>query len=195
MPMALHSHLDPDDAKAHRMLADGAFLGLGGMVNKPKSFDLMRVAADRGDAAAQTSLGDGLLSGSFWEGEKLPSPSQVEKDARLAAKWYKKAVEQGSALAMTRLAGLYQDGTGVRKNEKKALALLAQAAKLGDADAQKCLASKAKRVIQMEDRLLYGICCRYEAVAASKLCVAAKMPLEERVDFMKAFLVEQRQNK
>jgi TPR repeat protein len=53
-----------------------------------------------------------------------------------AAKWCRKAAEQGHLQAMTSLAGSYRDGDGVSEDEGEMLSWLRKAAKLGDADAQ-----------------------------------------------------------
>ena len=57
-------------------------------------------------------------------------------DAVEAAKWCRKAAEQGHLQAMTSLAGSYRDGDGVEEDEGEMLSWLRKAAKLGDADAQ-----------------------------------------------------------
>jgi TPR repeat protein len=59
----------------------------------------------------------------------LPDPVE-------AAKWCRKAAEQGHLQAMTSLAGSYRDGDGVEEDEGEMLSWLRKAAKLGDADAQ-----------------------------------------------------------
>lgn len=53
-----------------------------------------------------------------------------------AAKWCRKAAEQGHLQAMTSLAGSFRDGDGVSEDEGEMLSWLRKAAKLGDADAQ-----------------------------------------------------------
>ena len=57
-------------------------------------------------------------------------------DPAEAAKWCRKAAEQGHLQAMTSLAGSYRDGDGVSEDEGEMLSWLRKAAKLGDADAQ-----------------------------------------------------------
>jgi TPR repeat protein len=59
----------------------------------------------------------------------LPDPVE-------AAKWCRKAAEQGHLQAMTSLAGSYRHGDGVSEDEGERLSWLRKAAKLGDADAQ-----------------------------------------------------------
>ena len=53
-----------------------------------------------------------------------------------AAKWVRKAAEQGMAKAQTILGRMYRDGQGVVKNDKEAVKWFHQAAAQGDADAQ-----------------------------------------------------------
>jgi len=53
-----------------------------------------------------------------------------------AAKWYRKAAEQGHLQAMKCIAGSFRHGDGVSEDEGERLSWLRKAAKLGDADAQ-----------------------------------------------------------
>ena len=145
--------------------------------NKSKCLDLLALAAEGGDAPAQSSLGDAHFSG-FADPEHPDDPdAKIEKDEKQAAIWYKKAAKQGNTDAMVQLAGMYQAGNGVPKNRDKAIAYLKKAAKRGDADAQGYLASstatRLKTVNCMEDQLMYGICRRYrryEPARVQKLC-------------------------
>jgi hypothetical protein len=58
------------------------------------------------------------------------------KDILEAFNWYKKAAEQGDAVAMTNLGKGYYNGTGVAKNEKEAEAWLKKAIEKGNNDAK-----------------------------------------------------------
>lgn len=59
----------------------------------------------------------------------------VRRDEREAASWLDKAVKQGDAQAMTRLAFAYLHGRGVGHDNVRGRELLIEAARLGDADA------------------------------------------------------------
>ena len=64
-----------------------------------------RLAADQGDASAQTSLGTMYASG-----------LGVPQDYAQAEKWYWLAADQGDAVAQIMLGGMYDDGRGVPKD-------------------------------------------------------------------------------
>jgi Sel1 repeat len=71
--------------------------------------DAIRKAADQGDAAAQTNLGNLYYTG-----------QGVTKDYGQAAVWYRKAAEQGYADAQSNLADLYDSGKGVPQDHAQA---------------------------------------------------------------------------
>lgn len=79
-----------------------------------------RMAADRGNAEAQNSVGSGL---------------QAEKRYEEALPWYEKASVQGHALATNNLAYLYDLGLGVKQDRRKGFDLYSRAADLGWAEA------------------------------------------------------------
>ncbi|MXQ72312.1 tetratricopeptide repeat protein, partial [Aeromonas caviae] len=83
-----------------------------------------RKAAERGDAAAQASLG--LM---YERGQG------VTRDARQAVAWYRKAAERGDAQAQARLGHMYDQGRGVVQDHQQAYAWLSVAAANGEADA------------------------------------------------------------
>jgi TPR repeat protein/pSer/pThr/pTyr-binding forkhead associated (FHA) protein len=64
----------------------------------------------------------------------------VDKDEKEAVKWYRKAADQGFALAQYNLAGCYFGGTGVDKDESESVKWLKKAADQGFALAQYNLA-------------------------------------------------------
>jgi TPR repeat protein len=74
----------------------------------------MRDAANRGDAGAQYKLAEAYLMGD----------AGLKEDDAEAARWARKSADQHNADAEALLAGLYLDGTGVPKDEGKAIALL-----------------------------------------------------------------------
>ena len=79
-----------------------------------------RMAADRGSAEAQNSVGSGL---------------QAEKRYEEALPWYEKASAQGHALATNNLAYFYDLGLGVKQDRRKGFELYSRAADLGWAEA------------------------------------------------------------
>lgn len=79
-----------------------------------------RMAADRGNAEAQNSVGSGL---------------QAEKRYGEALPWFEKASAQGHALATNNLAYLYDLGLGVKQDRRKGFELYSRAADLGWAEA------------------------------------------------------------
>jgi len=60
----------------------------------------------------------------------------VVQDYTLAAFWYRKAAEQGSAAAQYSLANLYHNGQGVTRDHTEATFWWCKAAEHGNADAQ-----------------------------------------------------------
>jgi uncharacterized protein len=85
----------------------------------------VHLAADRGDAEAQFTLGVAYRDG-----------SGVPQDEAQAVQWFRKAAEQGLAVAEYNLALMYAKGTGVSKNPKEAALWYEKAAQQGDARAQ-----------------------------------------------------------
>ena len=84
-----------------------------------------RMAAEQGNATAQTFLGNAYDKG---EG--------VAKDQREAVRWYRMAAEQGYAWAQTKLGYAYKKGEGVTKDPREAVRWYRMAAEQGDAGAQ-----------------------------------------------------------
>ena len=115
------------------------------------------IAAEKGDAKAQYSLGvmydlglgvsedapseavkwfrkaaeQGNAEAQVALGHRFREGRGVEKDDREAAKWYRKAAEQGDASSQARLGGMYCRGEGVPKDFVKAYAWLNLAAAQG----------------------------------------------------------------
>lgn len=83
-----------------------------------------RLAADQGDASAQTNVGIMYANG-----------SSVAQDYAEAARWYLLAADQNYALAQNNLGGLYSSGLGVEKNLVESYKWLSLAAAGGAADA------------------------------------------------------------
>jgi TPR repeat protein len=81
----------------------------------------LRQKAEGGDKAAQRELARSIASGGNYNE---------------AAKWYRKAAEQGDALAQHDLAVLYVHGLGVTQDFAEAIVWFALAAAQGDVDSQ-----------------------------------------------------------
>ena len=60
----------------------------------------------------------------------------MAQDYKQAVAWYRKAAEQGDAMAQSNLGGMYDKGRGVAQDDKQAVAWYRKAAEQGDVDAQ-----------------------------------------------------------
>lgn len=83
-----------------------------------------RLAAEKGDAVAQSNLGLKYAQG---EG--------VSEDYAEAIKWWRLSAEQGNTLPQNGLCVLYETGKGVRQDNIKALMWFNIASSIGDKDA------------------------------------------------------------
>jgi TPR repeat protein len=83
-----------------------------------------RLAAEQGDAVAQSNLGLKYAQG---EG--------VSEDYAEAIKWWRLSAEQGNTLAQNGLGVLYETGEGVRQDNIKAHMWFNIASSIGDKDA------------------------------------------------------------
>ena len=96
--------------------------GLGAvLVIESPEIHSVRVAAEKGDPAAQYELG-----AVYQQGRDVP------KDYAQAAEWYAKAAAAGHAAATARLGELYEYGAGVERDVSKAVELYRKAADAGD---------------------------------------------------------------
>ena len=82
----------------------------------------LRARAQAGEAGAQFALGTMY--------------STEEDDAETGAAWYRKAAEQGHALAQSNLGEMHHDGRGVPQDYGEAVAWFHLAAEQGDARGQ-----------------------------------------------------------
>ena len=92
------------------------------------SFDQLRQMAEKGDAAAQNTLGLRYATG---EGVALNEEEAV--------RWFTKAAEQGNVAAQSKLGSLYYSGRGVAPDPTRAYFWMV-VARLGGDDASKTLA-------------------------------------------------------
>jgi TPR repeat protein len=84
-----------------------------------------RMAADQGDAAAQTNIA--WLYQNGWG---------VEQDYGEAMRWYRMAADQGYAPAQNNIGWLYKNGRGVAQDYSEAMRWYRKAADQGSATAQ-----------------------------------------------------------
>jgi TPR repeat protein len=141
--------------------------GKGVPQNYTEAIKWFRMAAEKGHAKAQYSLGSCYLSGNFLEG--LPKDEMeavkwfrkaaeqnhpyaqfalgyryytgegVEQDYVEAAKWYRKAADQGKALAQIKLGNCYYGGEGVLQDYVEAAKWWRKAAEQNYTEAQHLL--------------------------------------------------------
>jgi TPR repeat protein len=103
--------------------ADAAYAGADYL----EALRLYGLAAERGDAIAQTKLG------SMYD----TPPQGVTYNPSEALRWYRLAADQGSAKAQTNLGLLYEEGRGVAENYAEAVRWHRLAADQGFAEAQR----------------------------------------------------------
>jgi hypothetical protein len=84
----------------------------------------------------QTSKNPGDGKAEYELGEKYFEGKGVPQDYTEAAKWLRKAAEQGNALAQVGLGSMYYQGIGVPQDYTKAAKWFHRAAEQGNADAQ-----------------------------------------------------------
>ena len=84
-----------------------------------------RLAAEQGDAGAQSNLGV------MYEGGR-----GVSRDETEAVRWFRLAAEQGFAQAQSNLGAMYADGRGVPRDDTEAVRWLRLAAEQGHVAAQ-----------------------------------------------------------
>ena len=82
-------------------------------------------AAQKGDVAAQTELGEMYLFG-----------KEVPKDPKKALMWSTKAMKKGNEIATTNVGIIYFEGFGVKKDYKKASELFNRAMDRGNMNAE-----------------------------------------------------------
>ena len=117
-------------------------------------FNLIRLSAEQGFAAAQYNMGvineTGCLGGKVADAE----------EEKQAFEWYRKAANQGCAEAMTSVGWCLYKGIGVESNLSDALSWLKEAATKGDLRGQLLLAEiyvKEERCYD-KDEALYWFC-------------------------------------
>lgn len=117
---ALIAKAEAGDTDAQLRVGAAYDYGKGAPRDGNEAMKWYRMAADRGNAEAQNSVGSGL---------------QAEKRYDEALPWYEKASAQGHALATNNLAYLYDLGLGVKQDRRRGFELYSRAADLGWAEA------------------------------------------------------------
>ncbi|MBI1890220.1 MAG: sel1 repeat family protein [Burkholderiales bacterium] len=108
------------DVQAQVRIAGAYRSGKGAPRDPNEALKWYRSAAEQGDAESQTIIATSYLS---------------ERKFEEAFPWYEKAAAQNQPFATHTLAYLYETGSGVEKDSKKALDLYAKAAELGSPEA------------------------------------------------------------
>ena len=90
-----------------------------------KSFEQIKMAAEKNDADAQYHLGDCYYNGVY-----------VAVDYDQALQWIRRAVEQGNTSASKLLGDCYLSGRGVEKDIEEGIRWMRKSASEGNADAQ-----------------------------------------------------------
>ncbi len=117
---ALMVKAEAGDIDAQLRVGAAYDFGKGAPRDGTEAMKWYRMAADRGNAEAQNSVGSGL---------------QAERRYEEALPWYEKASAQGHALATNNLAYLHDLGLGVKQDRRKGFELYSRAADLGWAEA------------------------------------------------------------
>jgi TPR repeat protein len=117
--------LSPDDAAALFSQARDAFQ----KQDYKTAMEKLQPAAEAGSTEAEAMLAQAYVTGN----QGLP------QDYAKALMWNEKAATSGSARAYLNLAMMYRDGTGVAKDETKAMQDFTKAADMGDMKAPRYL--------------------------------------------------------
>lgn len=129
-------------------------------------FELIRLSAEQGFAAAQYNMGVILETG-------LGGKVADAEDEKLAFAWYRKAANRGCAEAMTAVGMCLYKGVGTEPNLSDALSWLKEAATQGDMRGQLLLAeilAKDERCCD-KNEALYWFCqlARHESLRNPEL--------------------------
>lgn len=114
------------DHISQNSLAYRLYYGMGVNKDRKEAFKWYWVAAEQGDAHAQTSLASAYLKG--WGG--------VTKNPKRAHYWLMKAASKGYGQADYDLGRMYEWGVGVEQNRRRAIKFYSNAAKQGHTLAQ-----------------------------------------------------------
>lgn len=121
-------------AEAQGMLGYMYLVGDGAPQSNGKAYQWIHKAAEQGNTMAQYNLGV-MLGG-----------NGATEDPVAAARWMHKAAEQGHSNAQSKLAEMYRDGKGVKKDQVLACMLYGLSAKNGNSAALKSQHSVAEKL-------------------------------------------------
>ena len=95
--------------------------------------------------STQQLANDGDVQAQFWLGFKLACEGTTQSFSQ-ASEWYRKAAEQGHALAQFNLGVMYSRGQGFERDRKLASFWITKAAQRGDCGAQYMLGMDQNRL-------------------------------------------------
>jgi hypothetical protein len=101
---------------------------ISNLCRSPETMDMIRTAANNGNADAQFILGRAYHMG-----------DGISIDYNMAIYWYTKSAEQQNAAAECNLGYIYHDEKGVPRDRSKARDWFTRAAQHGDTDAKRML--------------------------------------------------------
>ena len=127
-------------AEAQGMLGYMYLVGDGAPQSNGKAYEWISKAAEQGDAMAQYNLGV-MLDG-----------NGAKEDPAAAARWMRKAAEQGHSNAQSKLAEMYRDGKGVKKDLVLACMLYGLSAKNGNSAALNSQHAVAEKLTAAQKR-------------------------------------------
>ena len=140
---------------AQYLLSEFYLDGNGVRKNVQKAYELMKLSADNGFAAAQHTMAGAYLKGYFYN---------LTPDIRKGISYLIKAAEQKFPESLRMLGLYYLKGLyGIEKSPKKAFKYMSEAAELGDADA----------VYIVSDFCYYGIGTKRSIRKAVRYCESA----------------------
>jgi TPR repeat protein len=123
-PAALQSQAQSGDATAQLQLGTLDYVGIGVVQDYIGAINLLKSAANAGNAEAACEAGFLYQTGSFAQGPPPPDPAD-------ALQWYQKSAAAGDACGEFGLGYLYQTGQGVKPDPVQAAAWFAKAAAQG----------------------------------------------------------------
>jgi uncharacterized protein len=154
------------DPNAEFQLGTRLMTGSGVPQNIEEAMVEFQKAAEKGNSDAQYLLGQIYDDGGLSKG--VPGPDGTYRDAHvtdfhaapqnsgLAAKWYRRAAEQGNSLAQNHLGSMYADGRGVPQDYAEAYFWLSLASASGShsstngIDDRDLAASHLTKTVQLE---------------------------------------------
>lgn len=177
---AVRESAEKGDARSQAQLGRKFLYGVGVERDYKLALAWYRKAAEQGDGEAQANLGhiyvkglgvepdiqealawykksiaQGNAFGQILLGDLYLNGTGVDQSTRKAIACYQKSAEQGrdperAALAQLRLGAMYFQGKNVERDLRKGFELYLQAAKLGNAEAQRCVGAMYRDGVGVE---------------------------------------------